>query len=166
MSVSASITIRACPGVFPAEARDVLWRWSRRLLDRVVREVTELAISTYTLRSNIATKGRRCRGIVLRHGESFMRLQACNRVYCLICTRNSWRNQQDIAALHSILHTIRHAIQDDRESQSEKKYALVVDRECGKSVLKLWRRNGGQEMLPIHLIERFGHTEGLDVEHH
>ena len=76
------------------------------------------------------------------------------------------QHQQDIAALHSILHTIRHAIQDDRESQSEKKYALVVDRECGKSVLKLWRRNGGQEMLPIHLIERFGHTEGLDVEHH
>ena len=71
---------------------------------------------------------------------------------------NLWRDrhQQNIAALHSILHTIRHAIQEDRESQSEKKYALVVDHELGKSVLKLWRRNSGQKMLPIHLIERFG----------
>jgi len=65
------------------------------------------------------------------------------------------RHEEDVGAVQSILHTIRHTLQGDRMFHSAKKYALVLEHEDGKSVLKLWRRNGGQEMLSKNLMQSF-----------
>ncbi|KAK4551675.1 hypothetical protein LTR86_011006 [Recurvomyces mirabilis] len=75
-----------------------------------------------------------------------------------------WQDQheQSIAALQSILHTIRKVLQDDPMTSSAKEYALVLEQADGKSVLNLWRRNGGQVMLPDHIMQKLGPTQVLN----
>lgn len=62
----------------------------------------------------------------------------------------SWQDKHEdhIAAFLSILRQVRDAIWSRQATHAAERYALVLQYEDDQKVLKLWLRDGGQEMLP------------------